>query len=306
MQSKRHVGYIGLGLMGGAMARHLAETHWPLTVYDVRPEAIEELAEFGAERADSPMAVAQAADLVISSLPNPSDVEAVALGPNGVVHGIRPGQVYIEMSTIDPATTRKVGAEIERRGAKMLDVPVGKAPSAALKGQLTLMIGGDPDVVASCEDVLAALGTDRFYCGPLGSGVTVKLVNNLVSCAMNALVGEAMAIGASAGLDPQVMYTVMSSTAADNSHLRNSFPSKVFQGDFTPRFKLRLAHKDLGLATALAAQLGVPSLIGAAAHGLHTLAMGADLGDEDQTACIKVLEACTGVPVRASEPPATG
>ncbi len=301
MQDKRHVGYIGLGLMGGAMARHLLDERFPLTVYDLRPEAMEELAEFGAERADSPRAVAAAADLVITSLPNPADVEAVALGPDGIVHGIRPGQVYIEMSTIDLGTTRKVGAEIERRGAKMLDVPVGKAPAAATRGELTLMIGGDPEVVASCEDVLSALGTDRFYCGPLGSGVTVKLVNNLVSCAMNALVGEAVAIGAAAGLSPEVMFSVMSSTAADNWHLRNSVQTKVFPGDFSPRFKLRLAHKDLALATALAQTVGAPALMGAAAHQLHTLAMGADLGDEDQTACIKVIEACTGVPARAAE-----
>lgn len=300
MESKRQIGYIGLGLMGGGMATHLLKQGFPLTVYDARPEAMEDVAEFGAERAGSPREVAEVSDVVISSLPNPGIVEAVALGPDGIVHGLQAGKVYIDMSTIDPATTCRVGAEVERRGAHMLDVPVGKGPPAAASGGLTLMVGGDPAIVESCADVLDTLGSERFYCGPLGSGVTVKLANNLLSCSIAALVGEAMAIGAKAGLDPEVMYAVMTNTAADNWHLRQNFPTKVFVDAMKPGFKLSLAHKDLGLATALAAALGVPSLIGTAAHQLHTLALGAGLGDDDQTACIKVLEACTGVPVRTS------
>ena len=163
------------------------------------------------------------------------------------------------------------------------------------------MVGGDPVVVEQCADILDTLGSRRFYCGPLGMGVTTKLVNNLLSCSIAALVGEAMAIGAKAGLDPEVMQAVMSNTAADNAHLRNGFPNRVLPGDFRPNFKLSLAHKDLGLATALAARLGVPSLLGLAAHQIHTLALGAGLADEDQTACIKVYEACSGVPVRTSK-----
>jgi 4-hydroxybutyrate dehydrogenase / sulfolactaldehyde 3-reductase len=298
MQSKRRLGYVGLGLMGGGMASHLTKQGYPVTVYDPRPEAIEAVMEWGAERAGSPREVTEASDVVISSLPTPAIVEEAVLGRDGILHGLRPGTVYIDMSSIDPETTRKVGAEIERRGAHMLDVPVGKGPPAAASGDLTLMVGGDPAVVESCADVLDTLGSRRFYCGPLGSGVTVKLVNNLVSCATNALVGEAMAIGAKAGLDPNVMLAVMSNTAADNWHLRHSFPDRVFTGDFAANFKLRLAHKDLGLANALAGSLGVPSPIAAAAYQIHTLAMGADLGDEDQTACIKVFEACTKAPVR--------
>lgn len=300
MASKRQIGYVGLGLMGGGMATHLVKQGWPVTVFDLREEAVEAVMEFGADRAGSPREVAAVSDVVISSLPNPGIVDAVALGPDGIVEGLRPGAVYIDMSTIDPVTTRKVGAAVESCGAHMLDVPVGKGPPAAATGDLTLMVGGDPAVVEACGDVLDTLGSRRFYCGPLGMGVTVKLVNNLISCSIAALVGEAMAIGAKAGLTPEVMFSVMSNTAADNWHLRHGFPDRVFVGDFGANFKLALAHKDLGLATALASSLGVPSLMGAAAHQLHALAIGAQLGDEDQTACIKVLEACTGVPVRTA------
>jgi 3-hydroxyisobutyrate dehydrogenase-like beta-hydroxyacid dehydrogenase len=298
MQEKRRIGYVGLGMMGGGMATHLVKSGYPVTVFDLSPEAIERVMEFGAERADSPKAVAEASDVVITSLPNPSIVEAVALGDDGIVHGVRPGAVYVDMSSIEPETTRKVGAEIQKRGAHMLDVPVGKGPPAAASGDLTLMVGGDSAVVESCADVLDTLGSRRIYCGPLGAGVTTKLVNNLLSCSIAALVGEALAIGAKAGLDPAVMQEVMSNTAADNWHLRNGFVNRVFPGDFRANFKLALAHKDLGLATALAARLGVPSLLGLAAHQVHTLAIGSGLADEDQTACVKVYEACSGVPVR--------
>jgi 3-hydroxyisobutyrate dehydrogenase-like beta-hydroxyacid dehydrogenase len=303
--AKRPIGYVGLGMMGGAMATHLVKSGYPVTVFDVSPEAIERVMEFGAERASSPRAVAEVSEVVISSLPNPAIVEAAALGEDGIVHGIRPGSVYIDMSSIEPETTRRVGAALAQRGADMLDVPVGKGPPAAAKGELTLMVGGDPAVVERCADILDTLGSRRFYCGPLGMGVTTKLVNNLLSCSIAALVGEAMAIGAKAGLDPEVMQAVMANTAADNAHLRNAFVNRVFPGDFSPNFKLSLAHKDLGLATSLAARLGVPSMIGLAAHQVHTLALGAGLADEDQSACIKVYEACSGVPVRTAKPSST-
>lgn len=298
MNSSRKVGYVGLGMMGGGMATHLVKRGYPLTVYDLNPDAIERVMEFGAERGDSPKAVAEVSDVVITSLANPAIVEAVALGPDGIVHGIKPGAIYIDMSSIEPDTTRRVGAELAKRGAHMLDVPVGKGPPAAASGDLTLMVGGDPAIVAQVEDILDTLGSKRIYCGPLGSGVSTKVVNNLLSCSIAALVSEALAIGAKAGLDPAVMYEVMSNTAADNAHLRGGFRNRVFPGDFSANFKLALAHKDLGLAQAFAAKLGVPSPMAQAAQTVHTLAMGAGLGDEDQTACVKVYEACSGVPVR--------
>ena len=301
MESKRRIGYVGLGMMGGGMATHLVKSGYSVTVFDLSPDAIERVMEFGAERADSPRAVAEASDVVITSLATPAIVEAVALGEDGILQGARPGAVYIDMSSIEPNTTRRIGAALAAKGVDMLDVPVGKGPPAAAKGDLTLMVAGDPAVVERVADVLDTLGSKRFYCGPLGMGVTTKLVNNLVSTTISALVCEAMAIGAKAGLDPGVMYDVMSNTAADSAHLRNGIVRHVLAGAFDPTFKLSLARKDLVLAAALAAELGVPSLIGGASLQLYTLAMGAGFGDEDQSATVKVLEASTGVPVRATK-----
>jgi 4-hydroxybutyrate dehydrogenase/sulfolactaldehyde 3-reductase len=296
--AKRSIGYIGLGYMGGGMATHLVKSGYPVTVFDLREEAIEAVMEYGAERGSSPADVAARSDVVITSLATPRIVEAVALGDAGIVEGAKAGSIYIDMSSIEPETTRRVGAALAAKGVHMLDVPVGKGPPAAAKGELTLMVGGDPAVIERVTDVLDTLGSQRYYCGPLGMGVTMKLVNNLVSTAICALTGEAMAIGAKAGLSPEMMFNVFSNTAADSAHLRNAIKNRVITGTFSPpTFKLALAHKDLALATALAASLNVPSLMGAAAHQLHTLAMGAGLADEDQSATVKVIEACTGSPV---------
>ncbi|MFN8523277.1 MAG: NAD(P)-dependent oxidoreductase [Chloroflexota bacterium] len=299
-ENRKQIGYVGLGMMGGGMASHLLKSGYQVTVFDPREEAIEAVLEFGGERGSSPADVATRSDVVISSLPNPAIVESVVLGEGGIIHGARAGSVYIDMSSIEPVTTRRVGAALAARGVDMLDVPVGKGPPAAAKGDLTLMVGGDPAVVERVADVLDTLGSRRFYCGALGMGVTTKLVNNLVSTAICALTGEAVAIGAKAGLSLDVLVDVMSNTAADSAHLRSAIKNRVLTGSFSPAtFKLALAHKDLALATGLAASLGVPSLMGAAAYQLHTLAMGAGLGDEDQSATVKVMEACTGVPARA-------
>ena len=295
---KRKLGYVGLGQMGGGMASHLIASGYDVAVHDLRDEAVQVLQEKGATGVNTPRAVAERSEVVISSLPTPQIVEQVALGSDGIVSGLSEGQVYIDMSSIDPDTTRRVGRAIAEKGGHMLDVPVGKGPADAAQGGLTLMIGGDADVVASVQDVLDTLGDEQFYCGELGMGVTTKLVNNLVSCSIATLLGEAFAMGAAAGLDVDVLWDVMSTTAANSSHLQRSFKHRAMARNFEPNFKLRLSHKDLGLAAQMAGALGATNLMGAAAYQIQTIAMGMGLGDEDQTATIKVAEETAGIEVR--------
>ena len=253
---KRKLGYVGLGMMGGGMASHLIASGYDVAVHDLRDEAVQVLQEKGATGVNTPRAVAERSEVVISSLPTPQIVEQVALGSDGIVSGLSEGQVYIDMSSIDPDTTRRVGRAIAEKGGHMLDVPVGKGPADAARGGLTLMIGGDADVVASVQDVLDTLGDEQFYCGELGMGVTTKLVNNLVSCSVATLLGEAFAMGAAAGLDVDVLWDVMTTTAANSSHLQRSFKHRAMARNFEPNFKLRLSHKDLGLAAQMAAATG--------------------------------------------------
>ena len=296
----QRIGYVGLGQMGAPMAARLLDSGYKLEVYDLSLEAVGALVGKGASAAESCKQLAERCDVIISSLPTPESVERAALGPNGVVEGLSEDKTFIEMSTVDPDTTRRVGTAVAAKGAHMLDVPVGKGPAAAAAGDLTLMIGGDERVVESCKDVLDILGSEQFYCGPLGMGVTTKLVNNLVSCSISALLGEAFTLGAAAGLEAGLLRQVLINTAADTWHARNTFKDRVLVRNFEARFKLSLAHKDLGVAGRLADSLGSPNTIGQAAHEVHTLAMQMGLGDEDQSATVKVAEEVAGVEVRAS------
>jgi 4-hydroxybutyrate dehydrogenase / sulfolactaldehyde 3-reductase len=294
----RRLGFLGLGHMGGGMVKSLLRAGFPVLAFDPKSQLVQAAVKDGAEAAKSPADVAARSEVVLSSLPDPAAVREAALGPQGLVESIGKGQVYIDLSSIDPATTREVGSALAAKGAAMLDVPVGKGPAAAAAGDLTLMIGGDPAVVERCRDILASLGSSQFYCGPLGSGVAVKLINNLVSCSLVTLNAEAMALAAKAGVDPDVACEVLKTTAADNWHLRNTTQALSLDRNFAPRFKLQLAHKDLGLALAMGLNLGVPLALGQASHLLHTIAMGLGLGEEDQGACLKVVEQAAGVEVR--------
>jgi 3-hydroxyisobutyrate dehydrogenase-like beta-hydroxyacid dehydrogenase len=291
----RQLGFIGLGHMGGGMVRSLLRAGFPVVAYDLVTQLTQAAVKEGASQGNSPADVAGSSDVVLSSLPDPAAVEHAALGLDGIIQGIKPGQVYIDLSTIDPDTSRKVGAALAEKGAKMLDVPVGKGPPAAASGDLTLMIGGDPAVVEEVQDVLRALGSSQFYCGPLGSGAATKLINNLVSCSMLALDAEAMVLAAKAGVDPEVVCEVMMTTAADNWHLRNTIKPLSLERNFAPRFKLSLAAKDVALALRMGLDSRVPLAMGQASHLVHSAAMGQGHADEDQGACIKAVEQAAGV-----------
>jgi len=293
-----HVGVIGLGAMGGAMAKRLLACGFAVHVFDVRTDAVAALVARGATGCRSPGAVARSSEIVCASLPSPAALEQAVFGADGVADSVAAGSVFIDLSTSDPDDVLRVAAELELRGAQMLDAPVGKGPDAAEAGELTLMVGGDEHVIERCRPVLDALGSRLFHCGALGGGATMKLANNLLSCGIAALVGEALVLGVAGGLEPRLMLDVMSETAADNWHLRHSAKDRILAGRFDPVFRLALAHKDLTLAAGFAAKRGVPLLVGAAARDLHQGALDLGLGEEDQVATVKVAERAAGVVVR--------
>jgi 3-hydroxyisobutyrate dehydrogenase-like beta-hydroxyacid dehydrogenase len=297
-----NVGFIGLGTMGGAMARNLLAKGHRLVVADVNPAAVAALTAGGARAAATPRAVAQASEIVITMLPDAPDVERVALGGGGIVAGIRPDSVYIDMSTIDPETTRRVGTEIAIAGAAMVDCPVGKTADAAVAGTLTLMAGGAPDVVARCRPVLDCLGTDFFYCGGLGSGQTMKLINNLLATAVSEASIEALVAGTKAGLTLDTMLSVLRTTMAWNNALAISLPKRPLAGDFAPGFMMKLAHKDCRLALAMEEGLGVAAPVGRAALASVEEALKRGLQDHDVGALLKLREDSAGVEVRLASP----
>jgi len=298
MTSDATIGFVGLGHMGGGMVKSLLRAGRQVVVYDLRSQLMQAAANDGALTAGSVRELAERCEVVGASLPDPAAVEAAALGEGGLIEGVRPGSTFIDLSTIDPATSRKVHAALADKGARMLDCPVGKGPAEAAAGTLTLMVGGDAAVLDEMRPVLEALGSSIHHCGPAGAGAAAKLINNLVSCSLAALSSEAVVLGKKAGVDLDTLCEIMMSTAADNRHLRITVHPRTLDGVFEPRFKLALAHKDLGLACRMALELGVPTPLGSAARTLHDMAMGMGLAEEDQGACIKPLEKAAGVEAR--------
>jgi 3-hydroxyisobutyrate dehydrogenase-like beta-hydroxyacid dehydrogenase len=297
-----NVGFIGLGTMGAPMARNVMKRGHALTVFDVVPAAVVSIVAAGARAGATPKDVAAASDIVITMLPDAPDVERVALGPEGVVAGIRAGAIYVDMSTIDPATTRKVGAAIADRGAAMIDSPVGKTADAAVAGTLTLMVGGAAEVVERCRPVLDCMGTDFFHCGDLGAGQTMKLVNNLLATAVSEASIEALVAGTRSGLTLDTMMSVLRTTMAWNNALAIALPKRPLAGDFTPGFMMKLAHKDCRLALQMVEGLGVEAPVGRAAFASVEEAMRRGLADDDVGALLKLREEAAGVRVRLETP----
>lgn len=296
-----NVGFIGLGTMGAPMARNLLRGGHRLVVADVQPTAVAELTSSGATAAATPRDVAAASDIVITMLPDAPDVLRVALGDDGVVAGIRPGAVYIDMSTIDPQTTRTVGAAIAAKGAAMIDSPVGKTADAAVAGTLTLMVGGDAETVARCRPVLDCMGTDFFHCGGLGAGQTMKLVNNLLATAVSEASIEALVTGTKAGLALETMMSVLGTTMAWNNALAIALPKRPLAGDFAPGFMMKLAQKDCRLALKMVEELGVAAPVGKAALASLDEGVRRGLQDHDVGALLKLREEAAGVEVRTAK-----
>ena len=297
-----NVGFIGLGTMGGTMARNLLQKGHQLVVADVNPDAVAMLTAEGAREAAIPLEVAAASEIVITMLPDAPDVERVALGGGGIAAGVRKGSIYIDMSTIDPETTRRIGAAIAIAGASMIDCPVGKTADAAVAGTLTLMAGGAPEIVARCRPVLDCMGTDFFYCGGLGSGQTMKLINNLLATAVSEASIEALVSGTKAGLTLDTMLSVLRTTMAWNNALAISLPKRPLAGDFAPGFMMKLAHKDCRLALAMEEGLGVAVPVGRAAFASVEEALRRGLQDHDVGALLKLREDSAGVEVRLATP----
>jgi len=296
-----NVGFIGLGTMGAPMARNILAKGHVLTVFDVAPAAVRGLVAVGARAAATPAKVAEASEILITMLPDAPDVERVALGPDGIVEGIRAGSIFVDMSTIDPGTTKKVGAAIRAKGATMIDSPVGKTADAAVAGTLTLMVGGDAADIARARPVLDCMGTDFFHCGELGAGQTIKLINNLLATCIAEASVEALVTGTKSGIALDTMLAVFRTTMAWSSQLAVAMPKRPLAGDFSPGFMMKLAHKDCRLALQMTEGLGVVAPVGRAALASLEQGLARGLANDDVGALLKLREEPAGVRVRLQQ-----
>ncbi|MBZ9702817.1 MULTISPECIES: NAD(P)-dependent oxidoreductase [unclassified Mesorhizobium] len=292
------VGFVGLGTMGAPMARNVLKAGHALTVFDLNPVAVKKLVEAGARAAASPREVAQQSEIVITMLPDAPDVEAAVLGADGIGHGLRAGSLYIDMSTIDPQTTQRIGAWLAQRGVDMIDSPVGKTVEHAIAGTSTLMIGGDAAVLERARPILSSMGADLIHCGGLGMGQAMKLTNNLLASVLITASSEALVAGAKAGLTLDTMINVLKTTMAWNQQLAVAMHNRALKGDFEPGFMVKLAHKDCRLALAMNDALGVETPVGGATLAVLREAMDAGMAGKDVGAVLKLREDATGVQVR--------
>ncbi len=253
------VGFIGLGTMGAGMASNLQKAGYALVVNDIREEAASPHLAAGAEWGDSPTQVAEAADVVFTSLPTPPDVEAVALGDRGLLRGMAPGKVYFDLSTNSPTLVRQLHATFLERGVHVLDAPVSGGPAGARSGKLAIWVGGDQDVFNQHAAVLNAIGDQVMYVGPIGAGSVAKLVHNCTGYMIQCALAEAFTMGVKAGVEPLALFQAVRQGAVGRQRTFDRLPDHFLSANFDPpAFALRLAHKDVSLATQVGREHNVP------------------------------------------------
>lgn len=292
----QNVGFIGLGTMGRPMAVNLVKAGYQLTVYDVDGAAVEALISEGALAANSAREVAEASEIIVSMLPASQHSLAAAFGPEGYIAGIRKGATVIDMSTIDPDATRQIAESVASAGGVMLDAPVSGSSAWAATGELTIMVGGDANVLEQHRDLLGHMGTNIIHCGAIGMGETVKLANNLVAGISMIAVTEAFALGIAKGADPKVLFDVMSKASGNCWTLQTRCPApgvvaeSPVNNEFAPGFMTDLMYKDLGLALAAASQEKVPLALTAIAHEQYAATSRRGFGRLDFSAVAKLLD----------------
>jgi 3-hydroxyisobutyrate dehydrogenase len=291
------IGFIGVGNMGLPMLANLIKAGHRVEAFDVRRDAVDAAVARGASPSGSAAETAGRVQVLITMLPNSPEVEAAYLGPKGIAEGARPGLVCIDMSTIDPATTRRVGERLAAAGVRMLDAPVSGAVPRAVEGTLTIMVGGEADVAESMRPILSAMGRNVIHVGPLGSGEVAKICNNLVAGVSMIAVAEAFTIGMKAGVDPRVLHDVISKSSGDcwalqhNCPVPGLTPRAAANNQFAAGFMTDLMAKDLSLARAAARDLGATCFSGTLAHELYSLASRHGLGRKDFSSVIQLLTA---------------
>ena len=295
------VGFIGLGNMGSRMAANLQRAGYPMVVYDVRPEAATDLAEAGASLAATPQDVAARADVILTSLPGPAEVELVATGPDGLEGALRPGQVYVDLSTNRPTLMRELEARFRPLGVDVLDAPVSGGVIGAADRNLAVMVGGDRAVFDRVRPLLDAIGDKVSYAGGIGAGTVCKLVHNGIAMAVRQSIAEGMTLGVKAGVETEALWEAVRRGALGRMvMLHEQLPRSVFVRDFdTVNFALDLARKDVALALGLAEEYSVPVPSFEHVQSVQDEAVRRGWGKRDNSTTFLLQEEAAGVELRA-------
>lgn len=297
---KRTIGFIGLGIMGRPMAKRLLDAGYPLVVYDIVPAAMDEVVEAGAKAGTSIRDVAEQGDVVISMLPDSPDVESVAFGPDGVIENIRPGCIYVDMSTISPTVSERIAAEAKPKGIKVLDAPVSGGDVGAINGTLSIMVGGDQETFDDVLEIFQVVGQKIVLVGNDAAGQVVKACNQiLVGLTLEAM-AEALVLGTKAGVDPAKIVEVLGGGLARCGVLENR-GMRVVNRDFEPGFRIRLHYKDLGIAMSAGKAYDVPLPVTALVHEMFKQLKLSGRGELDHSGIVTLIEDMADIEVKKHE-----
>jgi 3-hydroxyisobutyrate dehydrogenase len=288
------VGFVGMGVMGSGMAANVLKSGFPVVGYDIDPARNEQMAAKGAVIAEGPAAVARAASKCICMVETTAQAEDVILGPGGLVEGLEAGDIVLCMSTIDPLAVERMHDTLAERGIGMIDAPISGGEPRAISGELSALVGGAPESVEACRPVLEAMSANIFHMGGIGKGLAMKLVNNMLGQTTNVLVAEALVFGAKAGLDPQAMVDVVSTSTGNSATFQARAP-RMLSGDFTPGGTMDISYKDQELETAYAKALGAPVFLASVSQQVYQMGRGAGLNKKDGSALVTLYEKMAGV-----------
>ena len=291
------IGFIGLGIMGKPMAKNLLKAGYELKVHDLVTAAVEELVLAGAVKAQSSADAARGSDLIITMLPNSPHVKAAVLGENGVLEGLTPGSILVDMSSINPIASREICLEVEKKGCFMLDAPVSGGEPKAIDGTLAIMAGGKQDVFDRVKDVLQVMGKSVTLCGDIGAGNTTKLANQIIVAANIAAVSEALTLGVKAGVKPEAIYSAIRAGLAGSTVMDAKAPM-MMDGNFKPGFRINLHIKDLANALDTGHDVGAPLPLTAAVMEMMQWLKTNGYEGEDHSALVRYYEYLSRADVR--------
>ena len=293
MASALTVGYIGLGLMGKSIARNILKAGFAVVVHNRSRQAVTELVGEGAQEAFSPAEVARRVDVVFTNLPDTPDVELVTLGANGILYGAHPGLIWVDNSTIKPAATRHIAAELEKHGVQSLDAPVSGGDIGARQGTLAIMVGGPGDALERVLPVFQAMGKTITHVGAIGAGQIAKAANQIMVAAQMVAMGELLIFARKAGADPQKVVEAIKGGAAQCWTL-DVKPPRLFAGNRTPGFKAYMQAKDLNIILETARQYGIPLPSAAVDAQLYNSMLEIGMGELDNSAVLGIIETLAG------------
>jgi 3-hydroxyisobutyrate dehydrogenase len=288
------VGFIGLGNMGNPMALNVRKNGFPMTVFDIEPKVMQNLIEAGARGAASAREVAQSADVLITSLPGSPEVEAAYLAPGGLVDSAKSGAILVDLSSVLPATPRKIEARAREKELQFLEAPVSGGVTGARAATLAIMVGGDAAALERVRDVLKCIGPNITHIGPAGAGNTIKAINNMMSNVNAIAMMEGLAVGLKAGLDLKTMADVITKSSG-NSNALARVERALIPRNFEPGFKVALMNKDLETFNSIAKELHVPVSFSNVAQRYQQTALAAGLGEKDTSVVFTLIERLAGL-----------